>query len=78
MVFLLETALQEGIPLHKLEHSLVSGYFWGKKYVCVDGEVREKTKTKVMINLLNEGEMFTKQTLNPTLRLMKKNKFCLK
>ena len=34
MVFLLETTLQEGIPLHKLEHSLVSGYFWGKN-MCV-------------------------------------------
>ena len=34
MVFLLETALQEGIPLHKLEHSLVSGYFWGRN-MCV-------------------------------------------
>ena len=34
MVFLLETALQEGIPLHKLEHSLVSGYFLGKN-MCV-------------------------------------------
>lgn len=36
MVFLLETALQEGIPLHKLEHSLVSGYFWGRN-ICVCG-----------------------------------------
>ena len=41
MVFLLETALQEGIPLHKLEHSLVSGYFFGEKYVCVDGQLRK-------------------------------------
>ena len=74
MVFLLETALQEGIPLHKLEHSLVSGYFWGEICVCGWG-VEGKTKTKVMVSLLSEGGMFTKQTLNPTKRLMKETNF---
>ena len=33
--------------------------------------VEGKSWTKVMVSLLNEGEMFTKQTLNPTIRLMK-------
>ena len=44
--------------------------FFGEKYVCVDGQLREN-QTKVRVSFLNEGEMFTKQTLNPTIRLMK-------
>ena len=37
--------------------------------------VEGKTKTKVVVSLLSEGEMFTKQTLNPTMRLMKETNF---
>ena len=42
------------------------------------GEGKKKKKTKLVVSLLSEGEMFTKQTLNLTMRLMNENKFCVK
>lgn len=49
-------------------------FFGGEISVCEWG-VEGKTKTKVVVSLLSEGEMFTKQTFNPTMRLMKETNF---
>ena len=37
--------------------------------VCVDGELRENHRQKLWLVCKNEGEMFTKETLNPKIRL---------
>ena len=42
MVFLLETALQERRDSSPQTRTLTSKWvFWGEKYVCVDGQLRE-------------------------------------
>ena len=48
MAFLLETALQEGIPLGPLTRTFTSKrVFFGEKYVCVDGQSRENHRQKL-------------------------------
>ena len=47
MVFLLETALHEGMPLHLTRTFTSKWVFWGENYVCVDGELKENHRQKL-------------------------------
>ena len=47
MVFLLESALQEGVPLHLTRTFTIKRVFLGENYVCVDEELRKNHRQKL-------------------------------